>query len=455
MDYAIIGNGVAGITAALDLRKRDPRAGITVISGETDYFFSRTALMYSFMDRLSRRDLEPYERGVFDAQRIQRVRGWVTELDAQSRRLKLDNGQSVAWDRLLLATGSRPRRPQWPGLDPVRSGLVNFVSMQDLEACEAGVRRGGKAVVVGGGLIGIELVECLHWAGMEVTFLIREPWYWPVALSAIESAMAIDHMRHHGVNVLIGESVVAVETDAQGAVAAVTTEQGTRHECCVLGVSIGVEPAVDWLRSVSTRPRLSRGVVVDAGFRTSLPSVFAAGDCAELELPGRSPIMEQIWYSAKRQGALAARSMLGETIQYEPPVFFNSSKFFEIEYTTVGRFARESNAKPVAAPVSTKDPAALSLPSCREFYFRYPGKDVSLRIAEENGAVQAFNMLGSRWDHNKFEQWIAERRSLDDVMDRLHQAQFDVEFGRLDLAPARTAFKRWRAESSASREVMA
>ncbi len=433
MNYAIVGNGVAGITAALELRQRDPRAEITVIGGESDYFFSRTALMYSFMDRLTRRDLEPYERGVFDAQRIRRVRGWVKDLDASSRTLTLDNGQSLSWDRLLLATGSSPRRPEWRGLDRVRSGLVNFVSMQDLDACEAAARSGHKAVVVGGGLIGIELVECLRWAGMEVTFLIREPWYWPVALSEAESAMVIEHMRHHGVNVVTGEVMANVGTDSQGAVTGVSTEQGRRYECSLLGVSIGVQPTVDWLRHVSTPLRLGRGIVVDAGFRTSFTGVFAAGDCAELELPGIAPLVEQIWYSAKRQGRLAARSILGEPVQYAPPVFFNSSKFFEIEYTTVGRFA----------------------PTAREFYYRYPRKGVSLRIAEHDGAVQALNMLGSRWDHNKFERWIEERRSLDDVMDRLHQAQFDVEFGRLDLAPARAAFKQWRSANPASVEAPA
>jgi len=443
MNYAIVGNGVAGITAALDLRQRDPRAEITVISAESDYFFSRTALMYSFMDRLTRRDLEPYERGVYDAQRIRRVRGWAQDLDAKSCTLTLDNGQTFSWDRLLLATGSRPRRPEWQGLDHARSGLVNFVSLQDLDACEAAVRRGQRAVVVGGGLIGIELVECLRWAGMEVTFLIREPWYWPVALSEAESAMVIEHMRHHGVNVVAGEVVATVETDSHGAVTAVSTAQGSRYECSTLGVSIGVEPALDWLRNVSTPPRLGRGIVVDAGFHTSLPGVFAAGDCAELQLPGSAPIVEQIWYSAKRQGRLAARSMLGERIQYAPPVFFNSSKFFEIEYTTVGRFP---NSIPARGQISE---------GTLVFYFRYPGQDISIRIAGQGGAVQAFNMLGSRWDHNQFERWIEQRRSLDDVMDRLHQAQFDVEFGRLDLAPARTAFKQWRAANPASVEAPA
>lgn len=444
MRYAIVGNGVAGITAALELRKREPRAEINVISGESDYFFSRTALMYSFMDRMTRRDLEPFERGVFDAQRIGRVRGWVTDLDAQSRTLALSDGRKLAWDRLLLTSGSSPRRPQWLGLDQVRSGLVNFVSMQDLEACEGAAQRGGKAVVVGGGLIGIELVECLRWAGMQVTFLIREPWYWPVALSQAESAMVLEHMRHHGINVVIGEAVTRVETDLQGAVTAVATEQGTRYECCALGVSIGVQPAVDWLRKVSTAPRVGRGIVVDPGFRTSLDGVFAAGDCAELELPGCAPLVEQIWYSAKRQGRLAAHSMLGEPVHYIPPIFFNSSKFFEIEFTTVGRFANESLTAELPAPNEQ-----------HVFYFRYPDKNASVRIAEQGGAVQAFNMLGSRWDHNKFEQWIEERRSLDAVMDRLHQAQFDVEFGRLDLAPARAAFNQWRAANAARVKVSA
>ncbi len=433
MRCAIVGNGVAGVTAALGVRERDPRASISLISGESDYFFSRTALMYAFMDRLTRRDLEPYERGVFEAQRIERVRGWVKDLDADSSTVTLDNGRTLGWDRLLIATGSKPRRPQWQGLESVRSGQVHFVSMQDLEACEASVRRGEKAVVVGGGLIGIELAECLNWAGMEVSFLIREPWYWPVALSDPESAMAIAHMRHHGVNVVTGETVAAVETDARGAVTGVVTERNRRYECRLLGVCIGVEPAVEWLKSVATPPRMNRGIVVDAGFRTSLAGVFAAGDCAEVELGGGAAVVEQLWYSAKRQGRLAARSILGEPIEYEPPVFFNSAKFFDIEYTTVGRFTG----------------------TMREFYCRLEGRDASLRLAEENGVVKAFNLLGSRWNHKLLEGWIGEQRSLDEVMIRLDEAQFDVEFGRLDLTPARVAYERWRAANPAAGKAQA
>src|SRR5262245_45208687 len=115
MKYLIIGNGVAGITAAFTLRGRDSNAEITVVSGESDYFYSRTALMYAFMDRMTLRDLEPYERKVYERQGIRRVRGWVVQIDGPAHVVSLGNGQSLSYDRLLVASGSVPVRPPWPG----------------------------------------------------------------------------------------------------------------------------------------------------------------------------------------------------------------------------------------------------------------------------------------------------------------------------------------------------
>src|SRR6266567_6104222 len=145
-------------------------------------------------------------------------------------------------------------------------------------------------------------------------------------------------------------------------------------------------PTVEWLAEVTTPPRIGRGIQVKPDFSTSLANVWAAGDCAEILLPNSKPFVEQIWYSAKRQGELAARSMAGDRIAYEPPVFYNSSKFFEIEYTTVGMV----NNAPGGA---------------RNFYMRIPGKDLSVRVVESDGAAIGFNMLGSRWNHNYFERW--------------------------------------------------
>jgi NADPH-dependent 2,4-dienoyl-CoA reductase/sulfur reductase-like enzyme len=410
MKYVIIGNGVAGTTAAFTVRGRDSNAQITVVSGESDYFFSRTALMYAFMDRMSLRDLEPHERKVYDRQAIHRIRGQVVDLDASAHTVTLASGQSMSYDRLLLAAGSVPRRPDWPGLDRAREGVCNFVTLQDLAQCEDLTRSSREVVIVGGGLIGIELAECVVHHGCKLTFLVREPWYWPAALGAGEGAMISDHIRRHGVDLLHDEQVAEVLSGTNGRVGGVRTESGKEFPCQMLGIAIGVRPSIDWLARVATPPDLGAGILVRSDFSTSLPDVFAAGDCAEL--PTGS--VEQLWYSAKRQGEFAGRSMLGDAVDYHPPVFYNSAKFFEIEYTTVGS-------------VNDAPPDAV------HFYHRIPGKEASVRIVERGGAVIGFNMLGSRWNNVVLERWILERRELQYVLRSLHEAQFDVEFGRLDL----------------------
>jgi NADPH-dependent 2,4-dienoyl-CoA reductase/sulfur reductase-like enzyme len=423
--YAIIGNGVAGTTAAFTLRAREPGAEITLISAESDYFFSRTALMYAYMDRMSRRDLEPYERKVYAKQNLRLLCDRVTDLDASRLLLTLESGRALEYDRLLLATGSVGDRPNWPGLDEAHEGVVHFVTLDDLDRCERLTPSTRQAVVVGGGLIGVELVECLVYHRKQVTFLVRSPGYWPGALAGEESAMVSEHIRRHGVDLRADEGVARVLADEGGRVRAVQTQSGAEFPCQLLGIAIGVVPAVDWLRQVKTPPRIERGIVVSSSFETSLENVWAAGDCAEFLHDGRSTV-EQLWYSARRQGELAARAMLGDPVRYELPIFYNSAKFFEIEYTSTG----------------IVDP---SIEGTRSFFCRLPGKQASVRIVERAGAVVGFNMLGSRWNHTFFERWITERRDLDYVVEHLREAQFDVEFGRVDLAPVHATYRDWKA----------
>lgn len=196
----------------------------------------------------------------------------------------------------------------------------------------------------------------------------------------------------------------------------------------MLGISIGVRPAIGWLAKVTTPPAMGRGTQVTPDFRTSLANVWAAGDCAELLQTDDGPVVEQIWYSAKRQGELAGKAMLGDAVAYRPPLFYNSAKFFEIEYTTVGNVTR--------LPERT-----------RSFHCHVPRREASVRVIEHEGAVIGFNMLGSRWDHARFEDWINERRPLDYVMENLHLAQFDVEFGRADLIYVRQQYLQWLGRS--------
>lgn len=434
MHYVIIGNGVAGITAAMTLRQRDAECQITIISGESDYFFSRTALMYCYMDRMERRETEPYERKVYARQNIERVRDWVSDCDADSRHVILRSGRSLHYDRLLLATGSAPNEVRWKGLDSVRDGVVAFVTLDDLDRCERLTPSTREAVVVGGGLIGVELAECLAHHRKRVTFLVREPWYWPAALAAEEAEIVSGHIRGHGVDVRLNETISEVAAGADGRVCAVKTEAGTEFPCQMLGVCVGVHPAVDWLRSVKSPPQLGRGIRISLDFSTSLPNVWAAGDCAEFERSGK-PVIEQLWYTARRQGEMAALSMLGDSVAYDPALFYNSAMFFDIEYTTVGAV----NDAP---------------PGARSFFFRIPGAEASVRVVEHGGAVAGFNTLGSRWNHNLFERWIRERRPMDYALERLADAQFDPEFSRMSLHGITAAYAQWKSAGAAARPAL-
>ncbi|TAK30170.1 MAG: FAD-dependent oxidoreductase [Myxococcaceae bacterium] len=408
--YVVVGNGVAGVSAALAIRSRDARGTIAVVSDEGDYFFSRTALMYAFMDRLPRRAMEPYERHTWRERGVELVRARVADLDASRHQLTLRDGRTLPYDRLLLATGSRARRIELPGVTDDLAGLVHFVTLQDLDACEQYAPTTKRAVVVGGGLIGIELVESLRFHGVAVTFLVREPWYWPAALSREEGEMTAREMRRHGVDVREGAELASVARDASGRVASVTTTAGETIACEMLGVCIGVAPQVEWLRGVATPPAMGRGVKVDATMRTTLDDVWAAGDCAELA-DGR---VESIWYSAKRQGALAGENMSGRPKGYASPVFFNSAKLFELEYTTVGALAEVEDG-------------------AESLYATHPTRALSWRIVHSGDKVLGFNALGSRWDHTVITRWIEEQRPVDWVREHLRRAQFDVELGRAPL----------------------
>ncbi|MBL8684096.1 MAG: FAD-dependent oxidoreductase [Myxococcales bacterium] len=410
----IIGNGVAGITAALELRARDDGAEITVVSDESDYFIARTALMYALMEKLPRKGLEPYERHVYDRQRIARVRGRCVDLSHTERTITLADGKTLAWDALVIATGARPRILELPGIsqgESLKTGVVHFVSMSDLDACEALVPSTKRAVVVGGGLIGVELVESLLHHGIATTFVAREKWYWPAGLCREEGELVAAHIRKRGVDLRLDTTVASAKTDANGRVSSVALSTGEAVPCELFGVAIGVEPNVEWLSRCKSAPTIDRGIVVDDRLRTSVEGVWAIGDCAVVRSANRS-VYEPIWYTAKRHGSFVARQLTGSSERYEPPVFVNSAKFFELEYTTVGD-AFASGA--------------------RSLFLSHPSREITVRLIEREGALSAFNAIGSRWDTTVIARWIEEKRPMDWVRSRLRDAQFDVEFGRAPI----------------------
>jgi NADPH-dependent 2,4-dienoyl-CoA reductase/sulfur reductase-like enzyme len=416
--HVIVGNGVCGMEAALTLRSRDADARISIVSDEHDHFFSRPALMYVFAGQLTLRDTEPYDRGLYDRMGFERVRGRVHGVDTAGHGLQLEAGGRVPYDRLLLAVGSRARPAPWPGADG--PGVHAFVTLRDLERLDGEAKRGMRAVVIGGGLIGVEVAEILLARGLEVTFVVRESWYFPLALDASEAALVAEHMRGHGCDVRLGVNVDEVLRDGDGRVRGVRAGEETIGADLVVA-AIGVVPNTDFLQGSSVVLAKSGAIEVDDALRTKVGDVWAAGDCANVTWPDGTRRPEQLWYTARDQGRVAAASMLGDDVAYERGTWYNSAKFFDMEYTTAGWVPVLLNWD--NTPL---DPG----PDVRSWFQRVPGRFESQRVIVKGQRVVGFNMLGSRWNHEPLLSWIHERRSLEYVLKHLHEAQFDEEFAK-------------------------
>jgi NADPH-dependent 2,4-dienoyl-CoA reductase/sulfur reductase-like enzyme len=406
MHTVILGNGISGITCARHLRKRtDDR--ITVVSAETDYFFSRTALMYVYMGHLTAEQLKPYEDGFWTKNRIDRVRAWIGRIDPASRELVAADGRRIGYDRLVLATGSVPNRFGWPGQDlPGVQGLYHW---QDLEALEANTAsRLDRAVIVGGGLIGIELAEMLHTRHIPVTLLVREPSYWSNALPPGESALVTRHIRSRGFDLRLETELDRIEAGPDGRVAAVHTRDGERIPCGLVGLTAGVRPNLSALAGSGIAT--DRGVLVNRHFETGTEGVYAIGDCAQFRdpPPGRAPV-EQVWYTGREHGLTLARTLAGERTAYAPGPWFNSAKFLDLEWHTYG-----------AVP-------AVPAEGTESLYWEEGERAVRLVWRSADGRFLGINALGIRYRHLVFDRFLAEGRDIRHVLAHLRTANFDPE----------------------------
>jgi len=410
-NVCIIGNGVAGITAARHIRKLKPASeySITVISAETEHFFSRTALMYIYMGHMTYEHTKPYEDGFWKKNELALVHDYVEKIDTPNKTLKLKKKGDVRYDTLLLASGSSGNRAGWPGED--LQGVQGMISKQDIDLMEENTKKINRGVIVGGGLIGVEMAECLHSRHIPTTLIIRESAYWNHILPQAEAEMVSKHIRKHGIDLRENTNFKEIKGDESGRVKAAVTENGTEIPCQFVGITIGVHPNIHFLKGSGIET--DKGILVNEFLETNVPDVYAIGDCAQHRKPpaGRRPI-EQIWYSGRMQGETVAKTVCGEKMRYIPGVFFNSAKFFDIEYQVYG----EINAQ------LQEDE--------EQFYWIEPRQEVAFRIAfkKETGAIKGFNLMGLRFRHEVCARWIQEKRNISYVMAQLDKANFDPEF---------------------------
>ncbi len=406
----IIGNGIAGITCARYIRKYSNH-DILVISAESPYFFSRTALMYVYMGHMKFEHLQPYESWFWEKNRIGLKQDLVTEIDANNAELVLQSGERVKYDKLVLATGSKPNKFGWKGQD--LKGVQGLYSKQDLESLEELTQKGIKdAVIVGGGLIGIELAEMLRYRDINVNFLVREHHFWGNVLDSRESEMIMRHMKEHHINLRSKTELKEVVADENGYAKSIITTEGEEIPCQFVGLTAGVSPNIEFVRSSSITT--NRGIVVDSFLQTNIENVYAIGDCAEfVSPPGENRRnIEQVWYTGKEMGKVLAKTICGTPTKYSPGHWFNSAKFLDIEYQTYGWIFPQPKENE------------------QHFYWEHTSGKKSVRINYDKStrAFIGINTFGIRMRHQAFEKWLNEKRSVEYVLEHLADANFDPEF---------------------------
>jgi NAD(P)H-nitrite reductase large subunit len=419
MHIVIIGNGIAGVTTARHLRKQDRRCNITLISSETDHFFSRTALMYIYMGHMKYEHTKPYEDFFWKKNRIDLLKKHVNNILVGEKKLRFDDGSELSSDMLVLATGSRPNKFGWPGQD--LNGVQGLYSYQDLESLEHWSKDLNHAVIVGGGLIGIELAEMFHSRHIPVSFLVRENSFWNKVMPPEESAMINREILRNGIDLRLSTELDTIHPDEKGRVKEVMTKDGERIACQFVGLTAGVHPRLELTEG--TGIETNRGIMVDEFLETSVPGIYAAGDCAELRqpAPGRRGV-EAVWYTGKLMGPVLAKNILGKATPYYQQTWFNSAKFMDIEWQIYGSV----HVQPLSGE--------------KHLYWEHEDGRKSVRIVydEESGVVKGFNLMGIRYRAQTCIGWIESETHIETVLKELPRANFDPEF-----------FERYEAEVAA------
>jgi NADPH-dependent 2,4-dienoyl-CoA reductase/sulfur reductase-like enzyme len=255
------------------------------------------------------------------------------------------------------------------------------------------------------------MAEMLLSKNIHVSFLVREPLFWNNVLPKEEAGLVTRHIKEHHVDLRLATELKEIKGNSEGKVTSVITSNGDEIECQFAGITVGVSPNIPFLKESGIET--DRGVLVNEFFETNVPGIYSIGDCAQHRKPvaGRKAI-EQVWYTGRIHGETLAQTLVGKKTEYNPGPWFNSAKFFDIEYQTYGKV----DAKPNQEESS--------------FYWEHANGKICFRAVynKQDETIVGFNALGMRLDHQLCDKWLQEKKTIDDVMSELYQLNFDPEF---------------------------
>ena len=334
--YVIVGNSAGGIGAAESIRQVDRSGEVTIVSEEPFPAYSRPMIAKYVAGETTLEGMLYRPATFYDDLGLRLVAGTpATGLDLAGKTLTLADGRRLPWDKLLLATGGTPYVPRIEGL--AREGVFTFTTLADAQRLAERVAGARRAVVIGGGLIGVSVSEALAKRQIAVTIVELKERILNMILDEEASLLAESAVRRAGIEVLTGCTVASVVGRPQngGAVVSVFLDSGREIPCDLLVVAIGVVPRVELARAAGLA--VNRGIVVDDRMATSAPDVYACGDAVEAHdfaLGAARPT--PIWPNAYIGGRVAGRNMAGRATTYAGGTACNSLNYFGLSLVSAG-----------------------------------------------------------------------------------------------------------------------
>lgn len=331
MNYLILGNGVAGVTAAETIRQLDPAGEITMIGDETFQPYSRPMISLLLEGSIGSDRLPIRSAGFYDELNIQPILGHrATDIDIANRTVTV-GGATYGFDKLLIATGADPRPI---GADNLNLGCISYMRTQaHVETMLDGLDGTHRALVLGGGLVGFKAAYGLLRRGLDVTMLIRSSYPLSMQVDPEAGMMIRDELVRHGLDVRVDLEVL--EFEGNGRVEAAHLSDNSKLSCDIVVIGKGVLPALSFVPR--DRIEVDLGIVVDGHMETSVSGIFAAGDVAEyVDVARKTPWVNAIWPEAVNQGRIAGLNMAGRQVAYQGSLSRNVIRIFDMDVMAGG-----------------------------------------------------------------------------------------------------------------------
>ena len=319
MDYVILGAGPAGVIAAETLRRSDPSGRVTLVGDEPEPPYSRMAIPYFLAENVGEEGTHlRHGAGHYESLGIQLRRDRAEGLEPGDRRVRLASGESLAYDRLLVATGSRPVRPPISGMD--LPGIESCWTLEDARRIIAGTREGAKVVLMGAGFIGCIVLEALAARKVELTVVEMAPRMLARMMDETGGEMIERWCESKGVKVLTGTAVESIETAGDGLRLSLGAAGSLDADLVVCAT--GVKPNLELLEGSGVETEF--GILVDHGLASSVEGIYAAGDVAQgPDFSTGERAVHAIQPTASEHGRIAAQNMAGRGTDYRGSLSMN------------------------------------------------------------------------------------------------------------------------------------